>query len=86
MYIMIVKRGFKVYILSGVYTLQVQCTICIFGMFQVWRDFTWPEEVEMELNKYGLIGFSKIPVFPDFLISNPALREAILARKQQWKV
>ena len=55
-------------------------------MFQVWRDFTWPEEVEMELNKYGLIGFSKIPVFPDFLISNPALREAILARKQQWKV
>ena len=38
------------------------------------------------MNKYGLIGSSAIPSFPDYLIKNPALCEAITERKRQLEL
>ena len=51
-----------------------------------WKDFTWNEEFETEMNKYGLIGSSAIPSFPDYLIQNPELMAAINERKRQLEL
>ena len=50
-----------------------------------WKDFTWTEEEETEMNKYGMIGSSSMPSFPEFLIQNPSIREKIEARRQEMK-
>jgi hypothetical protein len=47
-----------------------------------WKAFAWPEEVQTEMNRYGMIGSLAVPAFPDGLLSNPALQAAILARRE----
>jgi hypothetical protein len=39
-----------------------------------WKSFTWPEEVESEMNRYGMVGSLAMPAFPEHLLRNPALQ------------
>ena len=53
--------------------------------FEKWKDFTWNEEEETEMNRFGMVGSTSMPTFPEFLIQNPALREKIEARRMEMK-
>ena len=50
---------------------------------EAWKNFTWPEGFETEMNKFGMIGSLSMPSFPDYLIQNPDIRAAIQARKEE---
>ena len=50
---------------------------------EAWKNFTWPEEFETEMNKFGMVGSLSIPSFPDYLIQNPEIRAAIQSRKEE---
>ena len=52
---------------------------------QNWKAFAWPEEIESEMNRYGMVGSLSMPAFPEHLLRNPALQAAIAARREELR-
>ena len=50
-----------------------------------WKAFAWPEEIESEMNRYGMVGSLSMPAFPEHLLRNPALQAAIAARREELR-
>ena len=50
---------------------------------EVWKEFRFTEEEELELNKYGMISSLAMPSFPAGLIRNPELLAVITKRHQE---
>lgn len=50
-----------------------------------WKAFSWPEAVESEMNRYGMVGSLSSPAFPERLRGNPVLQAAILARQEELR-
>ena len=50
---------------------------------EIWKEFKFTEEEEMEMNRYGMISSLAMPSFPAGLIKNPELLAAITKRHKE---
>lgn len=48
-----------------------------------WKDFTWTETEETEMNKYGMISALAMPSFPLSLIKDKELLKKIMTRREE---
>ena len=51
-----------------------------------WKTFNWPEEIETEMNKYGMIGSLSMPSFPDHLITDPVILALVQKRREAMQL